>query len=464
MTDKFVDPKKRYRLYNDDCLGVLKKQKSNVIDTVITDPPYGLKFMGKNWDHGVPGVVFWEEILRVCKPGAVLLAFGGTRTYHRLTCGIEDAGWEIRDCLMWLYGSGFPKSLDVSKVIDKAAGVEREVVGVRHTRTANEKYGGGKGTNLETLETLPATDAAKLWDGWGTSLKPAFEPILLAMKPLDGTFAENAIEHGVAGINVDEGRIKHASEVDRASATPQGKVVRSNFAPGMGIVGTETNRPDTTQGRWPANVIFSHHPACVQRGVKKVKGSKSQEPFGKPIKNSIRMNASKKINRKQHGDADGTETIEAWDCHPECPVRMLDEQSGECPSCNSLSNAKPKSIFRPKQGSYQPQGPIYPNEKGGPSRFFYCAKASKSERNKGLPRGTTSKHPTVKPIKLMEYLCKLTATPTGGIVLDPFMGSGSTGVACAMTGRRFIGCEIDKENNYFEVAKQRIRVSYARNS
>ena len=199
-----------------DNLDVMRGMDECSVDTIITDPPYGLKFMGKSWDHGVPGVPYWAECLRVAKPGAMLLAFGGTRTHHRLMCAIEDAGWEIRDCIMWVYGSGFPKSHAIGKAIDKAAGAEREVVGSKvglpgysDTRESDESgYGGGwKDPKAECAITAPATDASKLWHGWGTALKPAYEPIILAMKPLDGTFAQNALKWGVAGLWIDGGRV-----------------------------------------------------------------------------------------------------------------------------------------------------------------------------------------------------------------------------------------------------------------
>src|SRR6185312_518845 len=199
-------------IYLGDCREVRSALPDNSVDTIITDPPYGLEFMGKGWDKGVPGVEFWKEFLAVAKPGAMLLAFGGTRTFHRMTAAIEDSGWEIRDCMMWLYGSGFPKSLNISKAIDKAKGVERDVVGISaNDRPASQVKGGkafdrglDEGQEHQPLMiTAPATDLAKQWDGWGTALKPAWEPIIVAMKPLDGTFAENAEKWGVAGINVD---------------------------------------------------------------------------------------------------------------------------------------------------------------------------------------------------------------------------------------------------------------------
>jgi DNA modification methylase len=385
-----------FSLHLGDCLDVLATLPEGSVDTIITDPPYGLTFMGKDWDRGVPGVAFWQAALRVAKPGAMLLAFGGTRTHHRLMCAIEDAGWEIRDCLMWLYGSGFPKSHDISKGIDRAAGAEREVIGQGSSgiTTGSDKrnFEQGKRARLYDAQTTfditaPATDAARAFNGWGTALKPAWEPIIVAMKPLDGTFAQNAIRYGVAGLNVDGGRV------------------------GM--------------GRFPANLILDE-------------------------------------------DAAG----------------MLDEQSGVSRSVAS-SNRNGNNV----QGV---TGMVAPrsidmvrghNDSGGASRFFYVAKASRSERERGLdgmPRvrndfqretsglnqdrpnregrnpavPSMNHHPTVKPLALMRYLCTLTATPTGGMVLDPFMGSGTTGIAAIQTGRRFIGVEIDPD--YLKIAERRI--------
>jgi DNA modification methylase len=256
-----------------DCLELMKEIPDNYFDSFVTDPPYGLKFMGKDWDHGVPGEHFWKEFLRTAKPGAHLMAFGGTRTHHRLMVAIEDAGWEIRDTLGWLYGSGFPKSLDVSKAIDKSAGVEREVVGrkpdPRYNSPATETSGAPMGnldprpnsiknyTNAGNI-TLPATDAAKQWSGWGTALKPAYEIIILARKPLEGTVAENVLKWGCGGINVDGCRVEYLSESDKASATPQGSCTAKVGALAGGVqCDTERTtfaRPEQ-KGRFPANLI-----------------------------------------------------------------------------------------------------------------------------------------------------------------------------------------------------------------
>ncbi len=287
----------RMSIITGDCLGVMKEMEDNSISAIVTDPPYGLKFMGKEWDHGVPGVPFWKEAIRVSKPGSFLLAFGGTRTYHRLACAIEDAGWQIRDCIQWIYGSGFPKS---------------------HNHFGIE--------------------------GYGTALKPAYEPIIMAMKPCEGTFKQNAEKWYQAGINIYASRI--GKEIRVNPPTTKGKTAA------LGSFENCNGKESTVTGRWPANVILD-------------------EEAGK----------------------------------------VLDEQSSA-------------------------------------SRFFYCPKASPSER------GKENTHPTVKPIKLMEYLIKLVMPPKDGVLLDPFAGSGSTLVAAQEIGVKSIG--IEKSAEYVEIARSRI--------
>jgi len=397
----------------------------NSIDTCITDPPYHLTsitkrfgkensapakygtdgayarasagFMGKTWDGG--DVAFdpatWAEVYRVLKPGALLLSFGGTRTYHRMVCAIEDVGFEIKDTIGWVYGSGFPKSYDISKALDKMAGAEREVVGTRkHTYPDSDNWGEPKNLSSDGYFqseqknsdlahipiTAPSTPEAQLWDGWGTALKPAMELIVVAMKPLDGTYVENALKWGVAGMWIDGGRI-------------EGK-------------------------RWPANLIH-----------------------------------------------DGSDE-----------VLELFPQTGKSSGGRIGNKGSALNMMGTK---YEAGDPGYGDE-GSAARFFYCAKASRAERNAGLEgaepkwvdetrkpdsvggnnprnrgaRADTNFHPCVKPLSLMQYLVRLTKTPTGGIVLDPFMGSGTTGCACALEGREFIG--IEKEAEYVEIAEKRI--------
>jgi len=345
-----------------DCLEVLKTLEDNSVDSIVTDPPYELGFMGKKWDStGIAyNVELWKECLRALKPGGHLLAFGGTRTYHRMTCAIEDAGFEIRDCIQWIYGSGFPKSLDISKAIDKMAGAEREVIG-----NATDRRGDGTvyaiGHSGRLTSNMPITKEAKQWQGWGTALKPANEPIVLARKPLsEKTIAENVLKWGTGGLNIDRCRIG-----------TEGGGTRCNKRDGLGNCLGHPDRKGTAygvtyhakeseevEGRFPANVILD-------------------EEAGK----------------------------------------LLDEQSGI--------------------------------SKGGASRFFYCAKASKKERGEG------NNHPTVKPVSLIKYLVTL-VTPPDGVCLDPFIGSGTTAVACINTNRNYIGFEIDPD--YYEAALERIRI------
>ena len=248
MDKKTNDEKRPYGVLNADCLEAMKKLPDNFIDAVVTDPPYGLSFMGKDWDHGVPGVAFWKEALRITKPGGHIVAFGGSRTYHRLTCAIEDAGWEIRDCLGWLYSSGFPKSMDISKAIDKKLGAERNVIGKntsRHGGGNGTLFGGGIGPETGYI-TEPSSEEAKKWSGWGTCLKPAFEPIVLARKPVEGTVADNVMKYGVGGINIDECRVPSDEPV--VVHSPAKKTL---YDSGHKDKGTWVD----TRGRFPANII-----------------------------------------------------------------------------------------------------------------------------------------------------------------------------------------------------------------
>jgi site-specific DNA-methyltransferase (adenine-specific) len=488
-------------LHHGDCLDVMAGMEAESVDTVITDPPYGLEFMGKEWDHGVPGVAYWAEFLRVSKPGAMLCAFGGTRTHHRLMCAIEDAGWEIRDVLMWVYGSGFPKSHDVSKAIDKAAGAEREVVGHGRSGGGREIVNGpNAGRAKEPLEgdydiTSPATNAAALWDGWGTALKPAYEPIILAMKPLPGTFAQNALDYGVAGIWVDGVRVPSNGDVAGTSpshSTPQEGWDRpwrydADAQERIHQAKLEGNRKAQQMGRWPANLLLSHSPGCECVGVRKVPSSKPSTrttPVGlKSGMSNFAGGGNGFVDVKGYASPDGTETIGDWRCVPECPVRMLDEGSGErggghFPVRQTDSHTGGNGIYGHFAQNLSP--PRDMGDTGGASRFFtrfhYSAKASRSERELGLlghipclkcgeldslthtnPKtGKEEKcrrngHPTVKPLDVCRWLCRLTKTPTGGVVLDPFMGSGRIPMAAVLEGRDAIGIELERPS--FEIAQ-----------
>lgn len=367
------------KIYHGDCLEVMKTMADNFIDAVVTDPPYGLSFMGKRWDYDVPSVEIWQECLRVLRPGGYLLSFAGTRTQHRMACNIEDAGFEIRDMIAWIYGSGFPKSLNIGKAVDKLQGSERE----KSTYVPNEKnkvYGKGYGGG-----TTDTSRGNSPYEGWGTALKPALEPITVARKPLsEKTVAKNVLKWGTGGINIDGCRVEANYSDSERRTSNSGTSENVNL-------GTTKNRPPkydgqrhNPQGRFPANLIHDGSDEVVglfpnSKSVKSFRGDGSSMGFG---------------------GGKGSE---------------------------SISNGH--------------------SDSGSSSRFFYCAKASKSER------GDDNKHPTVKPIALMEYLIKLVSRE-GATVLDPFAGSGSTGLACRKLNRKFI--LIEKEQEYCEIAKKRL--------
>ena len=303
-------------LYCADCKDVLPLLKD--IDACVTDPPYGLSFMGKQWDYDVPGVDVWTQVHDVLKPGAHLLSFFGSRTYHRGAIPIEDAGFEIRDQLMWLYGSGFPKSHNIGKAVDKLQGND------------------------------------SIYEGWGTALKPAHEPIVMARKPFKGTVANNVIEHGTGGINIDECRVGKTTKTNGGKAN-----IKNNRIGAQGGYVNDVPSVIHNYGRFPANVMH-----------------------------------------------DGSEVV----------------------------------------------GDTLPGDSSG---YFYCAKANKKDRDEG------NEHPTVKPTELMRYLCRL-VTPKGGVIVDPFMGSGSTGKAAIAEGFGFVGIEMDQD--YFEIACARIEAAHKQKS
>jgi DNA modification methylase len=412
-----------YQILLGNNLDILPTLEDNSVDSIVTDPPYELGFMGKKWDSsGIAySVELWQHCLRVLKPGGHLLSFGGTRTWHRVAVGIEDAGFEIRDSMAWLYGSGFPKSLDVSKAIDKAAGAKREVIGSKLTGRAlggSNWRDGDAGGQEQVSVTAPSTPEAKQWQGWGTALKPAFEPIVVARKPIDGTVANNVLKWGTGGLNIDGSRI--GSETISTHNAPKG-----SFAGGEENRGSDTSSYKTHTGRWPANIILDPYTA-----------------------------------------------------------ELLDEQSGTSKSTvwQTEKTNNPQTSWKMSSQLFAPSGGY--SDTGGASRFFYVAKASKRDRNEGLDEladkvkltqmrssnGTGEKnfeggftdsiqknfHPTVKPTTLMEYLIKL-VTPPGGIVLDPFAGSGSTGKAAILNGFDFIGIELTEE--YLLIIEGRLKAA-----
>jgi len=359
-----------------DSLEVLKDFEDNYFDSVVTDPPYGLAFMGKKWDYDVPQVELWKEVYRVLKPGGHILSFSGSRTYHRMAVNIEDAGFEIRDMLGWLYGSGFPKSHNIGKAVDKIQGNKREVVGKNKSGSkrncmAGDFKGGEYNINKGNSK----------WEGWGTALKPAHEPIVMARKPFNTSVAKNVLTHGTGGINIDECRV--GTERTKTTIKDLSEAHGNKFGK-SGIKYKTLGYKENPEGRFPANIIH-----------------------------------------------DGSEEV----------LEVFEESS----------------------------------------RFFYCAKASKAERDMGLKDlvwekqrfetkevghgnlGATmekfdtkgkNNHPTVKPIKLMEYLVRL-VTPKEGIVLEPFAGSGTTLIACKQQGFNYIG--IEREQEYCDIAEARLK-------
>jgi hypothetical protein len=384
-----------------DALAALWLLGEGTVDAIVTDPPYEMGFMGKRWDGtGIAySVELWRECLRVLKPGGHLAAFGGTRTYHRMACAVEDAGFEIRDGLTWLYGSGFPKSLDIGKAIDKAAGAVREVLGANpnHRAVSGVDYEGiyqGGNTGSSTI-TAPATDAARTWQGWGTALKPAQEPIVLARKPLAGTVAGNVLAHGTGGLNIDATRVGTSKDVP---ASPRRAVQGPAYGDLSKDPGTGSGW-DRNVGRWPSNVVLSHAPEC--------------------------------------GADDDPQP-----CPPGCAVAELDAQSeGTRAAKASGTGSRSRSEFF---GLGVTEVANRFNDSGGASRFFpvfrYQAKAPTRER----PKVDGISHPTVKPLALMRWLVRL-LTPPGGVVLDLFAGSGTTLRAARDEGMRSIGIECEAD-------------------
>lgn len=430
----------------------LKELEDESIDALVTDPPYLINFMGKDWDkENSPAgdSSFWEEVLRVMKPGAHGLVFGHSRQHHRVMTALEDAGFEIRDCLMWLYGSGFPKSHNIGKAVDKLQGNKREVE--RHhiqSKTNPDIHAGGE-CHITMPNNWKVTKGNSDWEGWGTALKPAYEPIILVRKPLEKklTIAKNVLKHGVGGINIDASRI--GTQEDFSNVKP--RKMMSN----QGSVKTDDHdhtASDTWQaakdklqnlGRFPANVLLSHHPDC--KVVGEVEDTRSG---GERTKTIFSEKEPVSGGEGTGGTMKATTTRKVYECADDCAVKILDEQSGtKKGSGKQTKGSKSGGIWNKSTG--KPAGDTY-GDSGGASRFFYCAKVGKKERNAGDVRNT---HPTVKPIKLMTYLTKL-ITPPNGKVLDPFMGSGSTGMACALEGFDFVGIDMDEE--YVEVSKARI--------
>lgn len=617
-------------LRHGDCVELMRAMEPNSVDAIVTDPPYGLEFMGKAWDRpwavgfSKPGygdadrmarpafgdnrnptcaicggrlrgkkrcaceVPQWKgegkinegkafqtwcevwavEALRVLKPGGHLLAFGGTRTYHRMATAIEDAGFEIRDSIHWLYGSGFPKSMDVSKAIDKKTrGVPQggpdptspnhgqyktqategkrgegdkgqgfgagpgqfmrgdvdpatgrrivDVVPARSPHAQAEGWGNAgvdewneakKGTQ-PMLVTEPASDEARQWQGWGTALKPAHEPIVVARKPLAGTVVDTVLAYGTGAINIDATRVATNDKLGGGAetiTTPEQKGNEGWTRPWMedheaqeahaSRVRANVARAEDL-GRWPANLVLTHDQGCELVGTRKIKGitgTSAGRMAGKQsaVYGGYTGRSERAGEPTGFVDEDGNETVEAWECVEGCPIAELDAQSGERRAGGVVRGTEPSRTGQ--NGIYNDWGRVANKphaDAGGASRFFpsfapdqppffYCAKASRSERNAGLGdrpekpllwssgtknpgsfqaegthKAAQNPHPTVKPIALMRWLVRLVARP-GALVLDPFTGSGTTGIAAAVEGCSFIGMDLDPE--YLEIAAARI--------
>jgi site-specific DNA-methyltransferase (adenine-specific) len=403
----------------------MKAMPDNFIDAIVTDPPYELGFMGKSWDSS--GVAFnvevWQEALRVLKPGGHLIAFSGSRTYHRMAVAIEDAGFEIRDQIMWVYGSGFPKSMNIAKAIDKASGFEGEVIGKGSSWNRPDSVEGDTvrmNVSPGEYDIKELSPIAQQWEGWGTALKPAHEPMVLARKPVVGTIANNVLNYGVGGLNIDGARVGSEGGTKASEFFPETETVT---AYGNGLNGNKKPIP-LDAGRWPANFIH-----------------------------------------------DGSDDVVAL--FPEAGK----SKRGFTPANSENAGSTTFIANQWKTGAHF-------GDSGSAARFFYCAKTSKRDRNEGLdgfeakrdhdgraegkvggdnPRNRTNAeklnhHPTVKPTSLMQYLVRM-VTPPGGTVLDPFMGSGSTGKACVYEGFNFIG--IDQSAEYVEIARARIDFALA---
>ncbi len=413
------------KIYCEDCQETMKRMPDNFLDSIVTDPPYGLSFMGKHLDYDIPSVEIWQECLRVLKPGGYLLAFAGTRTQHRMAVRIEDAGFEIRDMIAWVYGSGFPKSLNIGKAVDKLQGNEREIIETNETipdiRANNYSNSNGK----ERL-TANITKGTSEWEGWGTALKPSMEPITVARKPLsEKTVAENVLKWGTGGINIDACRVEINPEIDdMLRETTRQQRQSETWENGSGFKNEKNSLTGVPEnGRFPANLIH-----------------------------------------------DGSEEV----------MKLFPQSKGQQGDLKGHNKER-----QSPNGCYGKMAPAYDylarNDSGSAARFFYCAKASKAERNAGLENfepkervdyggfhseqglinngrnpdrrlKTTNNHPTVKPIKLIKYLIQLVTKP-GGLTYDPFGGSGTLKLAAQDLGINWIISEMEEE--YCKIAENR---------
>jgi DNA modification methylase len=550
-----------YTLHHGDCLTLLRTLPENSVDAIVTDPPAGIAFMGKNWDdpnyfpmrdrgklNGTPEhaahahdrgfangmhidnsqkarqafITFMQEVfteaLRVIKPGGHAFVWALPRTSHWTATALEDAGWVIRDVVTHINGQGFPKSLDISCAIDKHFGKEREVTGTydtrslydNHDRASQKTQSGGEGYGSmihrkEALITAPATPESAKWQGYGTALKPCSEHWILCRKPLsEKTIAANVLRwNGCGAINIDASRIG-MSEADRDIV--DNRSGKGQSTQGWGHIGNrdEGERYTShTSGRFPSNLLLSHSILCVALGPRKVAangdGAFRGSTSGQNVYGKYKQDGTPCISYR---DPDGLETIEAYECDESCPIRLLGEQSGHLTSRPGKTKPRGKSyvyfqLEQVKDGTkhndegtaaryFQNFAPAQDDDLAGLAPFYYCAKSSRAERNRGcegLPekrkdtvygdglnsdtkvrtdeqaisgvdRGLVqNNHPTVKPVNLLKYLATL-ITPENGIILDPFMGSGSTGVAAISLGYKFIG--IEQDVSYLAICEARL--------
>lgn len=508
-----------------DCLEVLRQIPDETFHSIVMDPPYGLgdaptveeiiaylqgadlktgDFMGKDWD--IPSVLVWRELFRVLKPGGHVLSFGGTRTWDLISLGARAAGFQKRDTfaeefpgLQWVQSQGMPKSTNISKQIDKKKGAKRKVVGTyqfppdhprpnkdmakwaarqdeaaeRRNALSNKSLGG------ERLVTAPATEEAQQWDGYGTGLKPCWEPILVLRKPLEKklTLADQIMKTGTGGLNIDACRVKHASKADFEAHKAGVEAIKAR---GGSMQNSWKNSSDlananevTTAGRWPSNVVIVHTPACALVGLKRFKGSGTSKTFhegyeGESATGFVRGHSHP---GNQHGDEDGLETSEHWECVPGCPAAVLDQQSGnrrstlagradpEASHNHPGHDTTTESMWFGKDRTFL--GRVYADE-GGASRFypqfdgtpfFYTGKATTKETT--LDGELKNDHPTKKPVRLMQWLIRL-VTPKGGHVLDPYCGSGSTLHAAIEEDCVFTG--IEKDPNFHAISMKRVAI------
>ena len=486
-----------------DCREVLKTLEADSVDSLVTDPPSGINFMGADWDADKGGRDEWiawlrgvmSECFRVMKPGAHGLVWALPRTSHWTGMALELAGFECRDVISHCFGSGFPKSLDIGKAIDRTLGAEREVVGEwRPTGTARPVPGkghaaalSGQGPNAERSPlgtmlpiTVNTTSEAQEWSGFGTALKPGHETWWLVRKPLrESSIARQVLATGTGAINIDATRVGARNQ----TVVRGGNSARSAY--GKFAHDDKIETFSYQNGRWPANALFSHSCSCEPKGERRVPGASGWSSSGSKAGENLAMsgaNYAREPKPDAHTDTDGMEAVIDWSCSNDCPIAELDRQSGETRSGETRSGETRGTggIWSPSSG--KPAGPQH-GDSGGASRFFptfhpfyYSAKPSRSERDEGLgeiaptmkrrvnpgglendprwaPVEARNIHPTVKSLSLMAWLCKL-VTPPGGVILDPFAGSGSTGVAALREGFRFVGIEQDPK--YHAIAAARL--------